>query len=64
MTDVWLRCVHGFGAVADVLGGVEHTEGETSKKITWRKKPYIKAYNHEKLVLMVIRAKIVTLALL
>ena len=39
---VRLRCVHGLGMVADVLGGVEHTERQPSQEIsrgqqTWEK---------------------------
>ena len=49
VTDVWLRCVHGPGAVADVLGGVEHAEGKTSEKVARRKKPYKVVYNHEEI---------------
>ena len=36
MTDVWFGGVVGLGAMADVLGGVEHSEGQTSEKITRR----------------------------
>ncbi len=33
VADVRLRRVHGLGAVAYVLGGVEYPEGETGKEV-------------------------------
>ena len=40
VTDVGLGRVHGFGAVADVLGGMEHPKCQASQEITRGKKTF------------------------
>ena len=36
VADVWLRGVHGLGAMADVLGGVEDSEGQPRQEVSGR----------------------------
>ena len=34
VTDIWLRGVHGGAVVSDVLGRVEHSEGQPGQKVS------------------------------